>query len=76
MADPSITPKPPGLEPRIAGLEAAVESLRHRTTALIWVVGLIAGLTIAMLGNTLTMSYQLGATIGRLDVLISHVSLK
>jgi hypothetical protein len=28
------------------------------------------------LGNLLTMSYQLGQTIGRLDVLIAHVQMK
>lgn len=61
---------------RIARLETVVESLRHRTTVLIWVVGLIAGLTIASFGNTITMSYQLGQTIGRLDVLIDHVQMK
>jgi ParB family chromosome partitioning protein len=33
-------------------------------------------MVIAMLGNTITMSYQLGQTIGRLDVLIDRVSLK
>jgi type VI protein secretion system component VasF len=53
-----------------------IRELRQRTTVLIWAVGIIAALVIAMLGNTITMSYQLGQTIGRLDVLIDRVSLR
>src|SRR5690348_7849148 len=48
------------------------EQIRHRFTVLTWAVGITAALVIAALGNMVTMSYQLGATIGRLDVLISH----
>jgi hypothetical protein len=48
----------------------------RETTILTWAVGIIAALVIAMLGNTITMSYQLGQTIGRLDVLIDRVQLK
>jgi type VI protein secretion system component VasF len=53
-----------------------IRELRQRTTILTWAVGIIAALVIAMLGNTITMSYQLGQTIGRLDVLIDRVQLK
>ena len=53
-----------------------IRELRQRTLVLTWAVGIIAALVIAMLGNTITMSYQLGATIGRLDVLIDRVQLK
>jgi hypothetical protein len=53
-----------------------IRELRQRTTILTWAVGIIAALVIAMLGNTITMSYQLGLTIGRLDVLIDRVSLR
>jgi hypothetical protein len=60
----------------IAEIRSDVRELRQRTTVLTWAVGIIAALVIAMLGNTLTMSYQLGATIGRLDVLIDHVQLR
>ena len=59
-----------------ADISGDIRELRQRTTMLIWAIGIIAALVIATLGNTLTMSYQLGQTIGRLDVLISHVSLK
>jgi hypothetical protein len=60
----------------IAEVRSDIGELRQRTTVLTWAVGIIAALVIAMLGNTLTMSYQLGQTIGRLDVLIDHVQLK
>ena len=52
------------------------EQIRHRFTVLTWAVGITAALVIAALGNMVTMSYQLGATIGRLDVLISHVQMR
>lgn len=57
------------IAPRLTALE-------HRTTALLWVVGLLAGLTVAMFGNLVVQSYQLGQTIGRLDVIIAHAQLK
>ena len=57
-------------------IRSDIRELRQRTTVLTWAVGIIAALVIAMLGNTLTMSYQLGQTIGRLDVIIDHVQLK
>jgi type VI protein secretion system component VasF len=53
-----------------------IRELRQRTTILTWAVGIIAALVIAMLGNTITMSYQLGTTLGRLDVLIERAQLK
>jgi hypothetical protein len=59
----------------ITELRSDVSNLRQRTTVLIWAVGVVAGLTIAILGNLITQSYQLGQTIGRLDVLISHVQM-
>jgi type VI protein secretion system component VasF len=59
----------------LTDISGDIRELRQRTTVLTWAVGIIAALVIAMLGNTITMSYQLGQTIGRLDVLISHVSL-
>jgi hypothetical protein len=48
---------------------------RQRLTVLLWATGITAALVVATLGNTITMSYQLRQTIGRLDVLISHVNL-
>jgi len=50
------------------------EQIRHRFAVLTWAVGITAALVIALLGNMITMSYQLGMI--RLDILISHVSLK
>lgn len=50
--------------------------LEHRSTVLLWVVGLLAGLTVAIFANLVVQSYQLGQTIGRLDVLIDHVQMK
>jgi len=52
------------------------EQIRHRFAVLTWAVGITAALVIALLGNMITMSYQLGMINGRLDILISHVSLK
>jgi hypothetical protein len=43
---------------------------------LTWLLGVAAGLLIVILGNVITLSYQLGGIAGRLDVLIGHVSLK
>jgi hypothetical protein len=60
----------------ISDIRIDVRELRQRTTVLTWAVGLLAGLTIAILGNLVVQSYQLGQTIGRLDVLIDHVQMK
>ena len=53
-----------------------VHNLRQRTTLLLWAVGILAGVMIAVLGNLIAQSYQLGQITGRLDVLIDHVALK
>jgi hypothetical protein len=60
----------------IAEIRSDVRDLKQRATVLTWAVGVMAALTIAILGNLLAMSIQLGQTIGRLDVLIGHVTLK
>jgi hypothetical protein len=60
----------------ISEIRIDVRELRQRTTVLTWAVGILAGLTIAILGNLVVQSYQLGQTIGRLDVLIDHVQMK
>lgn len=59
-----------------ADIRGDIRELRQRTTMLIWAVGIIAALVIAMLGNTITMSCQLGTVLGRLDVLIDRLQLK
>lgn len=53
-----------------------VHALRQRLTLLIWAVGILAGVTVAILGNLVAQSYQLGQINGRLDVLIDHVAFK
>jgi hypothetical protein len=60
----------------ISEIRSDIRELRQRTTVLTWAVGILAGLTIAILGNLVVQSYQLGQTIGRLDVLIDHVQMK
>ena len=57
-------------------IRSDIRFLRQRTTILTWAVGILAGLTIAILGNLITMSFQLGRINGALDVLISHVQMK
>jgi hypothetical protein len=60
----------------ISEIRIDVRELRQRTTVLTWAVGILAGLTIAILGNLVVQSYQLGQTIGRLDVLIDRVQMQ
>jgi uncharacterized membrane protein YczE len=59
------------------------EQIKHRFDVLTWAIAFVAALTIAELGmvtalavNAITLSHQLGLTIGRLDVLIDHVQLR
>ena len=52
------------------------DQIRQRFTIVYWALGALLGLVIALLGTTVTQSYQLGQTIGRLDVLIDHVTLR
>ena len=52
------------------------QEIRNRFTVLFWAVGIVAAVQIAMLGNLIAMSYQLGQIAGQLNVLINHVSLK
>lgn len=66
MSDISIPPD----------IRADVHNLRQRTTLLLWAVGILAGVMIAVLANLIAQSYQLGQIAGRLDVLIDHVQLK
>jgi hypothetical protein len=40
-------------------IRSDIRELRQRTTLLTWAVGILAGLTIAILGNLLAQSYQL-----------------
>ena len=49
--------------------------IRGRFTLLTWAVGILAVLVVAMLGNLISMSFQLGHISGELAVLISHVAL-
>jgi hypothetical protein len=60
----------------ISEIRIDIRELRQRTTVLTWAVGILAGLTIAILGNLVVQSYQLGQTIGRLDVLIDRVQMQ
>jgi len=52
------------------------EQIDRRFTVLTWATGITAALTIATLSMVVTLSYQVGMVLGRLDVLISHVQLK
>jgi hypothetical protein len=52
------------------------DQTRQRVTVLLWAVGILAGVMVAVLGNLIAVSFQLGQTIGRLDVLIAHAVLK
>lgn len=53
-----------------------MSDMTQRLTVLTWAVGIVAALTIAILGNSISQSFQLGQTIGRLDVLIDHAQFK
>jgi hypothetical protein len=57
-------------------IRADVHNLRQRTTLLLWAVGILAGVMIAVFANLLVATYQLGQITGRLDVLISHVQMR
>ena len=50
--------------------------IKTRFTILFWATGIVAAVEIAILGNLISMSYQLGQIAGQLSVLISHVTLK
>jgi hypothetical protein len=50
--------------------------IRNRFTILTWAVGILAVLVVAVLGNTISLSYQVGQVNGALNVLINHVALK
>jgi hypothetical protein len=50
--------------------------IRNRFMILTWVVGVTAALVVAMLGNVISLSYQVGQINGQLNVLINHVTLK
>ena len=52
------------------------DQIRNRFTVLTWAVGITAALVIAMLSMMVNMSYQLGQTIGELNVVLSHVQMK
>jgi len=52
------------------------QEIRNRFTVLFWAVGIVAAVQIAMLGNLIAMSYQLGQINGSLSVLINHAQFK
>jgi hypothetical protein len=53
----------------ITELRSDVSNLRQRTTVLIWAVGVVAGLTIAILGNLMVQSLDLAAIIHKMDLI-------
>lgn len=52
------------------------EEIRNRFNILTWAIGAVGGLTIALLGTVISMSYQLGQISGELTILINHITLK